>query len=73
MQQIDIIGQKVFDMLINAGYWVVGISGLIQIIKCATKHDYENAIKAVIYSGLSFAGLLLIPVILNMIKGVFNQ
>lgn len=70
--QIDIIGQKIFDMLIGAGYWIVLISGVIATLKHATKHDYEGAIKSAVCAGLSFGGLLLIPVILNMIKEAFK-
>jgi hypothetical protein len=63
---------KIFDILITAGYSIIGISGLVGALKAASKHDYENVVKAVIYTGISFAGLLLIPIILNMIRGVFG-
>lgn len=71
MQQIDVIGQKVFDIIMNATYWIVGTTAATDMLRHITRRDYENALKALLYSGMAFAGMQAIRIILDLIKGVF--
>lgn len=71
MPQIAAIGQKIFNMVLDAGYWIILIMGGVSALKAIMKGNFEGAFKTAFETVVAYVGLRLIPILLNMIKAAF--
>jgi len=71
MDQINVVGGKLFHVIMNVGYWVTLIAGAGQVINSISKKDAQNAMKQAFTYGTAFGSLYLIKWLLDMIKAAF--
>jgi len=71
MNQVNIVGERVFDVMMNVGYWVTLIAGAGQVINSIAKRDAQSALKQAFTYGIAFGSLYVIKWLLDMIKGAF--
>lgn len=71
MDQINIAGQKIFDIMMNIGYWTTLVAGAGQVINSLAKRDAQNALKQAMSYGIAFGALYILKWLLDLIKGVF--
>lgn len=66
------IGRMILDMMIKAGYFVVAVTIIKDILSCISKHDTEGIIKAVLSGVLGFGAILMVEKILDRVKDVMQ-
>jgi uncharacterized membrane protein len=68
MNSIPEIGRLIFQMIIDAGYFIIGISALRSILANASKHDVEGIIKTILSTVIEYGSLFLVSKVLDMVK-----
>jgi hypothetical protein len=68
----DEIGKMVFNALINAGYWVIAIITLKEVLSCGSRRDIEGIIKSILGGVVSYAALYFITDMLDKVKDVMD-
>jgi len=69
--KIEVFGKTIFGMCLTAGYWLVLVMGMIDILKSLMQGDTKGIPKIVLHYALAYAVLLLFPWMLDLIKSIF--
>jgi hypothetical protein len=73
MDSINQIGKMIFDVIIGAGYYIIAIIAIKQILTNATNHDFEGIVKTILGAALSYASLFMVTKVLDMVKDVMTK
>jgi hypothetical protein len=68
----DEIGNMVLDTLIGAGYFIVAVVVIKDILSCISKHDVEGIIKAILAGVIGYGSIFAVTKILDKVKEVMQ-
>lgn len=69
---LDEIGRMILDMMIKAGYFIIAVTIIKDILSCVSKRDTEGIIKAILSGVVGFGAILMVEKILDRVKDVLR-
>lgn len=58
-------------MILQYGCWIIVITGCISVLKAIIKSNFKGVFKVAFQRAVTYIGLRMFPVLMNMIKGAF--
>jgi uncharacterized membrane-anchored protein len=68
----DSIGNLILNILIGAGYFVVAIVVIKDILACISKHDVEGIIRSILTGVVGYGSLFVVTKILDKVKDMMQ-
>jgi len=73
MENLYMVGQKLFGIISDFAYWIFAVVILIDIIKKFTARDMEGCVKSLLQGAIGFACIFSITWVLDMVRDIFGN
>ncbi len=69
--KVDATGNRILEIIRNIAYWVILVSCIVDIIKCAMARDLNKLGKTIMMYVIIYGSLFFVPVLMKMVEGIF--
>ena len=70
--KIDSLGYNFLTIAHKAGFWIILIAGITQILRAVNEHDRKRIIETILTYSLMYGALYLLPESMKMIDSIFS-
>lgn len=71
--KIDSLGYNFLTIAHKAGFWIILIAGITQILRAVNEHDRKKIVETILTYSLMYGALYLLPEAMKMIDSIFSE
>lgn len=72
LNKIDLIGNNFLHVVYRIGKWVIIITCMMEILKCAFNHNRNGVGQVIVTGGFIYGAIYFIPYMMGIIEEVFQ-
>lgn len=72
-EKIDSLGYNFLNIAHKAGFWIILIAGITQILRAVNEHDRKKIVETILTYSLMYGALYLLPEAMKMIDSIFTE
>lgn len=71
--KIDALGNNFLEIAYKAGFWIILIAGITQILRAVNEHDRKKIIETILTYALMYSALYMLPEAMRLVDSIFTN
>ncbi len=71
--KIDALGNNFLTIAYKAGFWIILIAGITQILRAVNEHDRKKIVETILTYALMYSALYMLPEAMRLVDSIFTN